>query len=122
VDPNGVGVRGAPVTVNGRIVNTNSQGRFNLEVPLSDRYVLTVRGPSLSPANQTAYGMISFVYTNSIVGGRWVLRPAQITSIDPTRSNSIQHKRSERDCMGSLTSKIDWSKYQEDGLNRMARW
>ncbi|MEK6282989.1 MAG: hypothetical protein AABN95_21740 [Acidobacteriota bacterium] len=113
VDPNGTGVAGALIQLNGRIANTNSAGRFSLEVPLEDKYVLTIRGGA---APGTAYGTISFVYTGSIVGGRWVLRPAQVFTADPTKPIKLRHKRSQKDCQGSVTSNIDWSSYLGRGL------
>lgn len=115
VDPNGTGVSGALIQVNGRIANTNSAGRFSLEVPLDDKYVLTIRGGSGGAPNP-AYGTISFVYTGSIVGGRWELRPAQVFAVDPTKPIKLRQKRSRKDCQGSLTSKIDWSSYLGQGL------
>jgi len=111
VDPNGNGVAGAQVQVNGRTTNANSAGRFSFEVPLADKYVLTARSTA-----GTTYGTVSFIYTGSITGGRWVLRPAQVFSVDPTQPIKLQHKRGERDCQGSVTSKMDWSKYLGQGL------
>jgi hypothetical protein len=111
VDPNGVGVSGAQIEVNGRITNANSTGRFSFEVPLADKYVLTIRSTPGAAPNQPTYGTISFVYTGSIAGGRWVLRPAQVFTVDPTKPIALQHKRSERDCQGPVTSKIDWTNY-----------
>ncbi|HLO00215.1 MAG TPA: carboxypeptidase-like regulatory domain-containing protein [Pyrinomonadaceae bacterium] len=115
VDPNGTGVTGALIEVNGRITNANSSGRFSLEVPLDDKYVLTIRSAPGGAPNP-AYGTISFVYTGSIVGGRWVLRPAQVFAVDPTHPIKLQQKRSRKDCQGSLASKIDWSGYLGQGL------
>jgi cytochrome c5 len=116
VDPNGNGVAGAQVQVNGRITNANSAGRFSFEVPLADKYVLTARSTSGAAPNQPTYGTVSFVYTGSIVGGRWTLRPAQVFSINPTQPNKLLHRRTEKDCQGSVTSKIDWRGYLGQGL------
>jgi len=116
VDPNGAGVSGAQVEVNGRITNANSAGKFSFEVPLADKYVLTARSTAGAAPNQPTYGTISFVYTGSITGGRWVLRPAQIFSVNPTQPIKLQHKRTERDCQGSVTSKINWNNYLGKGL------
>jgi hypothetical protein len=116
VDPNGNGVAGAQVQVNGRITNANSSGRFSFEVPLADKYVFTARSTANAAPNQPTFGTVSFIYTGSIVGGRWTLRPAQVISINPTQPNKLLHKRGERDCQGSVTSKMDWSKYLGQGL------
>lgn len=112
VDPNGTGVSGAQIEINGRFTNANSSGRFSFEVPLADKYVMAIRSVPGGPA----YGAAGFVYTGSIVGGRWVLRPAQVFSVDPKQPITLQHKRSEKDCERSLTSKIDWQSYLGKGL------
>ena len=116
VDPNGNGVAGAQIEVNGRITNANSAGKFSFEVPLADKYVLTARSTPGAAPNQPTYGTISFVYTGSIVGGRWVLRPAQVFSVNPTQPNKLLHRRTEKDCQGSVTTKIDWKNYLGKGL------
>ncbi|MCU1268548.1 MAG: domain containing protein [Acidobacteria bacterium] len=115
VEPGGMGVAGALIEVNGRITNANSSGRFNFEVPVDDKYVMTIRSnPGGAP--NPAYGTISFVYTGSIIGGRWMLRPAQVFTIDPTKPITLRQKRTQKDCLGSVTSKIDWKSYLGQGL------
>ena len=116
VDPNGTGVSGAQIEINGRFTNANSAGRFSFEVPLADKYVMAIRSVPGGGPNQPAYGSAGFVYTGSIVGGRWVLRPAQIFSVNPTQPIRLQHKRTEKDCESSLTSRIDWRNYLGNGL------
>jgi hypothetical protein len=116
VDPNGAGIAGAQIEVNGRFTNANSSGRFSFEVPLADKYVMAIRSVPGGGPNQPTYGTAGFVYTGSIVGGRWVLRPAQVISVNPTQPIKVQHKRSEKDCESSVTSKIDWRNYLGKGL------
>jgi cytochrome c5 len=116
VDPNGTGVSGAQVEINGRFTNANSTGRFSFEVPLADKYVMTIRSTPGGGPNQPTLGTISNVYTGSIVGGRWVMRPAQVFSVDPTQPIKVQHRRTAKDCEGSVTSKIDWRNYLGNGL------
>ena len=91
VDPNGNGVAGAQVQVNGRITNANSAGRFSFEVPLADKYVLTARSTQGAAPNQPTYGTVSFVYTGSIVGGRWTLRPAAKSRCRPAGAAARLH-------------------------------
>lgn len=116
VDPNGTGIAGAQVEINGRFTNANSAGRFSFEVPLADKYVMAIRSVPGGGPNQPTYGTGGYVYTGSIVGGRWVLRPAQVTSVNPTQPIKVQHKRSDKDCESSLTSRIDWRNYLGKGL------
>jgi len=116
VDPNGTGVSGAQVEINGRFTNANSAGKFSFEVPLADKYVMTIRSTPGGGPNQPTFGTISNVYTGSIVGGRWVMRPAQVTSVDPRQPIKLQHRRTEKDCEKSVTSRIDWKTYLGEGL------
>jgi hypothetical protein len=62
----------------------------------SNRYVLNIR--------KQGFALNSRVYDRAMTGGRWILRPAQVVSIDPTRDVNITHKRSERDCPGPDSS------------------
>lgn len=116
VDVNGTPIPGAIVLINGRVSNTNSRGRFSAEVPVADRYVLTIRGPAPSPGVSAVYGTISNVYTASIVGGRWVLRAGQTFNVDPTKAIKLEFKRGDRDCQGPVTSRFEWNSYLGDGL------
>jgi cytochrome c5 len=116
VETSGAAVPGALVAVNGRLTNTNAQGRFSLQVPVRDTYVMTIRKPGVEVPNQPAYGTVSFVYTGSITGGRWVLRRAAVFSVDPTQPITLEHKRDERHCVGPYASKIDWTPYLTPGV------
>jgi hypothetical protein len=118
VDTAGLPIGGALVEVNGRLVNTNNRGSFNLEVPIRDKYVLTIRKSGVDAANQPAYGTASFVYPNAIVGGRWTLRSAQVFTIDPTKQNRVQHRRTEKDCIAS--NGLSWGDYLKPGVFRLA--
>ena len=109
VDPAGAPITGALIEVNGRLINTNSKGLFGLEVPVSDKYVFTVRMPGLEAPGKPAFASVSYVYTGSIVGGRWVLRRAQVSTLDPTQ-------RSDNGCTGSRASRLDWTPYLQPGV------
>ena len=116
VDAFGQPINGALVEVNGRLANTNFQGWFSFTVPVEDRYVLTIRSPGVEMPNQNGFGTESFVYKSSITGGRWAMRRAQVTTVDPTQPITLQHRRDERDCLGMVSSQIDWTPYLKPGM------
>ncbi len=118
VDANGKPVAGAQVDVNGRLTNSDLSGHVELEVPVGDKYVLNIRQPGVSAPGQAAFGTASFVYTSSVVGERWVLRRSAVTTFDPTKAITFQHKRDEKDCAAarSRSSQIDWKQYSQPGL------
>lgn len=116
VDTHNQPIAGAQVEVNGRLINANAQGRFNFSVPLADRYVMTIRSAGLEAANQRGFGTASYVYKAPMTGGRWVLRRAEVTTVDPTQPIVLQHKRDERDCVGMTASRIDWTPYLHPGM------
>ncbi|XIA62100.1 carboxypeptidase-like regulatory domain-containing protein [Bradyrhizobium sp. TZ2] len=111
VDTFGQPVAGALVDVNGRLINANTQGRFSFAVPIADRYVMTIRSPGIETPNQRGFGTASFIYKASITGGRWVLRRAEVTTVDSTQPIVLEHRRDRRDCAGMIASRIDWSNY-----------
>ncbi len=117
VDTDGTAIGGALIDVNGRLTNANSKGWFSYEVPVQDKYVMTIRQPGIPAPNQKAYGTASFVYTGSLVGHRWVLRPAQVFSVNPQQPIRLQFRRNQNQkCLGSTASKIDWTPYLNAGL------
>jgi cytochrome c5 len=111
VDTFGQPVAGALVDVNGRLINASTQGRFSFNVPIADRYVMTIRSAGVENANQRGFGTASFIYKAPIRGGRWVMRRAQVMTVDPTQPIVLQHRRDERDCVGLSSSKVDWKPY-----------
>jgi hypothetical protein len=93
VTPSGAPVADASIEIVGNAaVKTDASGRFHTNVKEADRYVFNVR--------KEGYALNSRVYDGAVTGGRWILRPAEVTTIDPTKDNRISHKRSERDCPG----------------------
>ena len=93
VDPQGAPVAGAQVEVNGRSVNTNANGRFQIELLPSDRYVFNIR--------KTGFGLTSQVYPAGVTDGVWALRRAQVFTVDPTRPIRLQQRRTQTDCPGT---------------------
>lgn len=93
VNPFGAPVPGASIDIVGNpVVVTDGNGRFQTNVRQADRYVLNIR--------KQGFALNSRVYDRAITGGRWILRPAQVVTINPTVDTPITHKRGERDCPG----------------------
>src|SRR5262249_1461980 len=116
VDTHGQPVAGALVEVNGRLINASAQGRFNFALPIADPYVMTIRSAGVEAPNQRGFGTGSYVYKASVTGGRWVLRRAEVTTVDPTQPIVLQQNRDERDCVGLVSSRIDWKSYLQPGM------
>ncbi len=93
VEPSGVPVANASIEIVGNpIVMTDTNGRFQTTVKEANRYVFNAR--------KEGYALNSQIYDSGVTGGRWILRRAEIVTIDPTRDVSVTHKRDERDCPG----------------------
>ncbi|MBI1850337.1 MAG: hypothetical protein HYR85_08345 [Planctomycetes bacterium] len=104
-------IGGALVDVNGRLTNANARGQFSFSVPLAERYVMNIRSSGLESPNQRGFGTGSYIYKAPITGGRWVLRRAQVTTVDPTQPIVVQHQRGERDCVGLTSKRMDWKTF-----------
>jgi len=74
------------------LLTTDARGGIATNVQQADRYVVNVR--------KEGYALNSHVYDRAVTGGRWILRPAQVVTINPTRNVRIAHKRTQRDCPG----------------------
>jgi cytochrome c5 len=97
VDPGGAVVANASIEIVGNpLLATDNTGRFQTNVKAADRYVLNIR--------KEGYALNSRVYDGAVTGGRWILRPGQVVTIDPTRDTRIQHERSQRDCPGPAST------------------
>lgn len=116
VDDAGAPIAGAQIDVNGRLISTNTRGRFNYEVPVADTYVMTIRKAGIEAPNLPSYGTASYVYTGAMPGGKWTLRRAKVFTVDPTLPITVQHTRTEKDCVGPVGSHIDWTPYLGAGL------
>jgi Carboxypeptidase regulatory-like domain len=93
VEPGGAPVAGASIEIaRNKRVRTDTNGRFLAKAREANRYVLNVR--------KEGYALNSQVYDRAVTGGRWILRPAQLVTIDPTQNAAIAHERTERDCPG----------------------
>lgn len=114
VDTAGAALGGAQIEVNGRLSSSNALGQFSLNVPPAERYVMTIRKPGLDAPGQPSYGTASYVYGAAIAGGRWTLRGAMVSTVDPTHAISLQ--QTQRDCPGPEASRIDWPPYLQANL------
>jgi hypothetical protein len=93
VEQDGTPVDQAEIEIVGNpIIKTGSNGRFSTYVAEADRYVFNVR--------KQGYALNSQVYDRALTGGRWILRHAQVMTIDPTRDQVITHERTQGDCPG----------------------
>jgi hypothetical protein len=115
-DPAGNPIERALIDVNGRLINTDSTGWFSFNVPIADRYVMNIRKPGLEGSNVFGFGTASFIYRGSVTAGRWTLRRAQVSTVDPTLPIILQQQRSELDCPPPLASTIDWIPYLQPGV------
>ena len=119
VDTHDNPVIGAQVDINGRLFHTNSKGRIRVQVPVSDRYVFTIRKDGVTTSDPDAYGTASFTYRRAVQDGRWVLRRAQVFSVDPTQPIVLRQSRKFRDCAKPRSEQINWEKF----LNpRLFQW
>lgn len=97
VDIAGNAIAGAEVEIiSGGVVNplvtADARGAIATNVKQADRYVVNVR--------KEGFALNSQVYDRGVTGGRWILRPAQVVTVDPTTDIKLIHKRGERECVG----------------------
>jgi len=69
-------VAGAEVEINGATASTDGRGFLSTRVPEASRYVFNVRKPR--------YGLLSRIYNDSVIGGRWTLVRGTTRLVDPT--------------------------------------
>jgi len=93
-------VADAEVEVNGTTITTAADGRFNLFVPESERYVLNIR--------KSGYGLVSKIYDNGVSGGRYLLTRASVHVVtDPNDQEiDVTNDRRPGDCPGSLSDRL----------------
>lgn len=112
-DQSGNAIERAQVEINGRLINTDPRGWFSFNVPIKDRYVMNIKKSGLDGSPSGGFGPASYIYRSSVTAGRWTLRGANVTEVDPTKPIMLQQKRSEKDCQGSVASRIDWTPYRQ---------
>jgi hypothetical protein len=101
-------VGGAQVEVNGRLINTGATGRFQLEVPPAERYVMNIR--------KAGFGLASQIHPKGVTAGTWRLRRAQVTTVDPNQLITLVQRRTTEDCPGPRASRLKWADSLKPGV------
>jgi hypothetical protein len=102
IDNLGAVVAGAQVEINGRFVNTKADGVFQMDVPPTARYIMNIR--------KFGYGLVSKVVDFGLNSVTHIMSRAQVFTVDPTKTITIQHKRSSRDCPPPSATRLPWTK------------
>ncbi len=97
----------ADVEINGATEKTDTTGRFQIKVADAERFVFNIRA--------TGFALLSQIYDDGAVGGRWTLNRAQVFTVDPTAAIVIQNTRnSESDnCPGPRSATQAYSSFPE---------
>lgn len=113
VSADGKPIGGATVDVNDQTAVTASDGHFSLPIANGNapRFVLNIR--------KTGFGLVSRIYDKSVYDAVWTMNPATVQAFDPTQSIVLRDVASQANCMGSLTSRIDWSHYPRQSVPRL---
>ncbi|MFT4928612.1 MAG: hypothetical protein ACI8WB_004731, partial [Phenylobacterium sp.] len=77
--------------------NSDARGAITTNVKQADRYVVNVR--------KKGFALNSRIYDSGITGGRWVLYPAHVQTVDPTQDITLTHQRSEANCPGPASKR-----------------
>ncbi len=99
VSTTGMPIPQAEVSVDSQVAKTDAVGFFRLHAAPRERYVLNVRKPG--------FGLLSRVFDRGVLGGRYELRRATVTSVDPRLAIDVQDKRTQRDCPGPASLRLD---------------
>ncbi len=103
----------AQVEVNGVSTQTDGNGAFKITVQADDQ---NVNNRFVMNIWKKGFGLVSRVYYNGIQDRSWVLTEATVTDIDPTLDNLITDGRKSNICLGSLSSRVNWSNYNYSQL------
>ena len=101
ITPSNAPVPGALVDVNGVTALSSPAGYVRLRAPQSESYILDITADGYAP--------LSAIYTNGQTGGVWMLQPAQVHVVDPTKPIDVQHEKPI--CPGAPSQRIPWDKY-----------
>lgn len=108
VNPANSGVPAADVDINGKAITTNANGFFYLHVPQANEYIMNVR--------KVGYALLSRVYLDGQTNGRWMLTPAKVVIVDPTKDIDVRDDK--RVCPGAISQRILWGQYPEQNMPR----
>jgi cytochrome c5 len=114
----GPAVPGAQVEINGQITATGPEGFFQIRVIDANRFVLNIR--------KAGYGLVSQIYDKNVIGGRWTMARASMSTHDPTQPIDVEDRRDERNCRGPLSARLNWKDFPklaapqwQDGSNKI---
>jgi hypothetical protein len=93
-------VAGAEIEINGAIAFTDGRGFLHTRVPEASRYVFNVRKPG--------YGLLSRIYDDSVIGGRWTLVRGSTFLVDPTGPIDVTDEADRRRCRGPKAFGLAW--------------
>ncbi len=102
-------INNASVEVNGKRTQTDKWGRFRISFKAKvsksgNRFIFNIR--------KEGYGLLSKIYRSGVQNGQWLLTAATSVVIDPTRNNLVIDRRQDGDCTGSLSSQVDWFRFE----------
>lgn len=105
----------AEVTINGETIKTDSKGYFRIAIKkknskFGNRYIMNIR--------KEGFGLLSRIYSTGIQNKTWVMTKATTKYIDPTQNNRIIDIRGTNVCQGTLSSRVDWSRYPNRRIPR----
>ena len=98
-------VGGAQVEINGVTTATDAMGFFRVHIKDARQFVLNIR--------KLGYGLVSQVYDRGITGGQWILTPATVAALDPTKQISLTNERRPTDCPGMASARLDWKDFPQ---------
>ena len=99
IDTAGTLVPGAVVDINGQLAVTGALGTFTVRIKDAPLFVMNIRKPG--------YTLNSNTYDNGVTGGQWTLGRASVTSVNPRLPINLTHERSQRDCPGPASSRLN---------------
>jgi len=101
----------ATVEVAGIRKKTDKRGYFRISIPVKNRkirrFVLNI--------TKEGYGLLSKVYTSSVINHTWVMTKGTTQEFDPTQDvvlTDVRRAAIQSFCTGTLSSQVDWSQYK----------
>ena len=93
-------IDGAVVEVNGQQTVTAADGTFSFRVKDATRFVVNIR--------KSGYGLVSRIYDDAVMGGRWMMTRSTIVTVDPRAPIEVVDQRDRRNCPGPLFERLNW--------------
>ena len=98
-------VAAAEVEINGSTTKTDAKGFFRIAMNKKDaaRFVMNIR--------KDGFGLLSQIYTSGVQNKTWIMTKATTKSFNPRQNTLIRDVRGSSVCLGTLSSRVDWSRY-----------